>query len=184
MRGRRIDVSPPIRPTELTPSEGDAFAVPLPAPGRWALAVVSRTSARWPHLVLAHYFSHRPALRPTMDQLTPLTAADAMLICRTSDLALRDRSWPMIGRRPTWTRRDWPMPRFAIPPHRPGDCWQIELYRDDDPGHLMRTTPVVDPAEAKGLHNSAATGNQLITQRLTSLHEWTDCGLISTGHVA
>lgn len=152
-------------------SEGDVFAVRLGAIDRWAAGVISRTSARWPNLILAHFFPHVPRQRPGDFRLPKMSVQDAVFVCRVSDLALRDGDWPVIGSLPDFSREFWPMPQFHTPDHRLGEQVRIDIYYEHDPGHLKRSTIAVAPTAARQLPDGATFGVGLAVERLVKILE-------------
>jgi hypothetical protein len=168
-RGHGTPVTARSRWWQSTPpyAQGDIFVVPLGRPAPWAVGVVSRTSMRSPNLVLAHYFSVL-ITQPVIGEVPSLLAEDAVLICRVSDLALRDGLWPVIGRISDWSMEQWPMPRFSLPP-RLGHPGREETYYEQDPGHRRRSTIIEDAAVARALPNGETIAAGFAVQRLITV---------------
>lgn len=153
----------------VRPCVADVFAMHLVGLDVWAVGVVSRTSVRWPHLILAHLFARTWSRRPTLGQLPMLSAEGAVLVCRVSDLALRDGLWPIVGSLPRWRVDQWPMPRFAVPPHGSRQSWQEEVYAEDDPGHRTRLLVSHDQAATRRLPEGGVAAATFAEYRLAQL---------------
>lgn len=119
--------------------EGDWFAVPL-RDGGYAPGLVAR-AAPGGKIVLGYFFGPRRDQVPTLSELGPLHATDAVLIAQFGDLGLIEGSWPIIGHFDVWNRKTWPMPRFARTDAVSGQARLVE-YADDDPSHEMAVTPL------------------------------------------
>ena len=90
--------------------EGTWFLVPLDC-GGYGLGLLARHNNRG--TILAYYFDRHLHSRPELDQLTALTAADAIVIGRSGDLSLLKGRWPVLGRLTAWDRTAWPLPEFG-----------------------------------------------------------------------
>jgi hypothetical protein len=74
---------------ETTYREGDWFAVPLRA-GGFAAVIVARAMPGREGVLLGYFFGPRRDRVPTLDELSALSASDAVLVERFGDLGILD----------------------------------------------------------------------------------------------
>lgn len=89
---------------------------------------------------MCYFFAPRLERAPRIEDAQGLRAEDYFWIIRSSDLALRDGNWPIIGRINDWDRTAWPVPKFQSEPALlPGKWWVTEYRQDDHTEFVSRT---------------------------------------------
>lgn len=107
--------------------EGGWFAVPLPKGASFAPGLIARTEPRQDGIMLCYFFSPTGTSEPTVDQLSGLRVADAVLVQKLDGL---EEGWPRLGRAHEWDRTAWPVPVFRAPAKKSGPSFTVS-YDDD-----------------------------------------------------
>lgn len=106
---------------------GTLFGVPL-GDETYAVGLVTRADKSG-GVLAGCFFGPRRKKLPDLDELEHLRSKNAILVCRFGDLGLRDGIWPVIGTIRTFSRSDWPLPRFL---RRDESRAELIEYHDDD----------------------------------------------------
>ncbi len=105
------------------------------AAGGYATGLLARASRKG--MPVGYFFGPRRAAPARLEELSELSADQAVWINRFGDLSLSrrtppDERWPIIGRFPDWERDLWPMPVFGRYEELTGR-WFETYYADHDP---------------------------------------------------
>src|SRR5690349_2862282 len=119
---------------KLPYKEGDWFAVPLRS-GGYGLGLVARMNGKG--IGLGYFFPPKHEEPPTKEDVTDVSADDAVLIRRIGDLGLLRGEWPIISSSEKWSRDDWPLPAFARIAVDRSRAWRLE-YSEHDVNELLR----------------------------------------------
>jgi hypothetical protein len=138
-----------------TYSEGDWFAVPL-RDGGFAAGVIGRAMPRKEGVLLGYFFGPRRGEVPTLEQVSGLSAFDAVLVERFGDLGLIRGEWPLLGCLDGWDRSAWPIPTFGRFEELTGRAFKV-IYDDANPNMLVREEQV-DVSELAGLPKDGLSG--------------------------
>lgn len=118
--------------------EGTWFGVPLDD-GSYAIGIVARKHPGG-KVLLGYFFGPKRTSLPDIDNLARLTRSNAIFVCMFGDLGLLKGSWHVIGEHNSFSRSDWPIPKFMR--GEPGSFEIIE-YSDDNLLTESRITRVV-----------------------------------------
>ncbi len=124
--------------------EGGWFAVPLPKGAGFAPGLIARTEPRRNGIALCYFFSSAGTPEPTLEQVSGLQAADAVLVQKLGGL---DKKWPRLGQAREWDRAAWPVPAFRPPVKKAGP--PVKVIYDDDLGFISEE--ISDRTELDGL---------------------------------
>ncbi|MGD1916575.1 MAG: Imm26 family immunity protein [Phycisphaerales bacterium] len=126
------------RHKKATHREGDVFSLALHS-GGFVPGVVARCSHE-NYGVLCYFFAPRLQCAPQFGDVQRLRAKDYFWIVRSSDLALRDGHWPIIGRIEDWDTTAWPVPKFqSEPAWQRGKWWVVEYSQEDHTEFVSKT---------------------------------------------
>ncbi|WP_394540198.1 immunity 26/phosphotriesterase HocA family protein [Lysobacter enzymogenes] len=136
-------------------SEGTWFAVPL-RNGGFATGIVTRKSKKG-GVVVAYYFRPLRDTPSTMEEVAPLSVADALIALRSGDVSIKKGLWPIIGHTTSFSREEWPTPLF-MRKQEIGDKAYAMAYDDEDVSVLLREELVAYDANLSpgGLHGDGA----------------------------
>src|SRR5690348_8676061 len=112
-------------------SEGDWFAVPLQG-GGFVAGVIARAMPHKEGVLLGYFFGPRRSEAPALDELSGLSAPDAVLVERFGDLGIVNGTWPLLGRIDGWDRNAWPTPAFGRFEELTGRAFKV-IYDDANP---------------------------------------------------
>jgi hypothetical protein len=144
--------------------EGDWFAVPL-REGGYAAGMVARANSEG--VLLGYFFGPAGEEVPSLQCLEQLDHGRAVFVCTFGHLALRSGTWPIVGRSPGWSRRDWPMPSFARHEELTGRSFRVS-YDDADPNRLL-SEEEIPSVEAEQLPKDGLFGAGAVEKILTKL---------------
>jgi len=144
--------------------EGLWFAVPLRDSG-FGVGVVARADPNG--ALLGYFFAPRREMPPLLDELSGLTADQAIWVSRFGYLGLRNGTWPPLGRLDHWRREDWPMPEFIRYEELTGRSFRV-IYDDSDPNKVVGEVQIPAGTAEQGPHDGAA-GAGFVEIRLTNL---------------
>ena len=145
--------------------EGSWFAIPL-RNGGYATGLVARLSPQG-KVMLAYLFGPTHWTLPTLADVQPLTASDALKVIRTGDIALANGRWPVIGNTIGFQRNDWPVPMFIRRADALKRAWQATY--GDDPAKPEREVSV--PYDTEGLESDSLFGYGSAELLMTKLLE-------------
>jgi len=151
---------------EPTYREGDWFAVPLRG-GGFAAVIVARAMPRMESVLLGYFFGPRRGGVPTLDELSALSASDAVLVERFGDLGILDGTWPLVGHADTWDRGAWPTPAFGRLEELTGRAFKV-IYDDGDPNRLLREERI-DLSELASMPKDGLSGAGAVERILARL---------------
>lgn len=116
---------------------GTWFALPLPS-GGWALGLVARRGAvegRRPLAIFCYFFGPRVEQPHHFDLSLHRGPTDRILFAQTSERALLNGRWIILGKLDGFTKESWPMPPFRTDGIGGGPDWQrrvfLRPYNDD-----------------------------------------------------
>jgi len=144
--------------------EGDWFAVPLRDSG-YGVGLVARMDGEG--VVLGYFFGPCYDRLPTKEDISGLSATDAVLVRRFGDPGFLRREWPIIGESDSWSRELWPVPAFGRIALDRSKAWLTE-YSDNDLTSPQREI-AISVEEATGLPEDGLSGYGAIEIRLTRL---------------
>lgn len=150
--------------SKVAAREGEWFAVPLRDDG-FAAGIVARGNRRG--VLLGYFFGPRLPSVPPLPEVSALTAEQAVLVGRFSDLRIRDGRWPLLGRSSPWDRRLWPSPAFIRYEELTGRTFHV-YYDDADPHRVVRRAQVA-PGIAEQGPTDGLMGAGFVEIRLTRL---------------
>jgi len=114
---------------ELPYSEGTLFAVPL-SPSGLCIGLVARLDGKG--ALVGYFFGPRVPAAPSIDDLSGLSAEDAIAVSQVGDLHLLGGQWEILGKLGNWNRDSWPVPAFGrLDPLLEDVAWRI-TYSDLD----------------------------------------------------
>lgn len=149
-----------------TYSEGDWFAVPL-RDGGFAVGVIARAMPRKEGVLLGYFFGPRRDEVPTFEEISDLSASDAVMVEIFGDLGIIHREWPLLGRVNGWDRSAWPTPEFGRFEELTGRAFKV-TYDDNNP-NLVVHEEQVDPDELVGLPRDGLSGAGAVERMLTRM---------------
>lgn len=149
-----------------TYSEGDWFAVPL-RDGGFAVGVIARAMPRKEGVLLGYFFGPRRYEIPTHEDLSGLSASDAVMVEMFGDLGIIRGEWPLLGRINGWDRTAWPTPEFGRFEELTGRAFKV-TYDDDNPNRVVREEQV-DPGGLVGLPGDGLSGAGAVERTLTRM---------------
>lgn len=119
--------------------EGTWFAVPLKR-GGYVVGVAARVAPKG-RILFAYFFGPKREGFPELEEVSSLTADQAVLYLRVGDLGLIEGQWQIIGQSANWNRSEWPMPKFVRREELTNRIYLVE-YSDDDPSKRIRETRI------------------------------------------
>jgi hypothetical protein len=149
-----------------TYNEGDWFAVPL-RDGGFAVGIIARAMPRKEGVLLGYFFGPRRDELPTLEELSSLSASDAVMVKTFGDLGIIRGEWPLLGRLDGWDRAAWPTPEFGRFEELTGRAFKV-VYDDNDPNRVIREERV-EPSELHVLPKDGLSGAGFVETRLTRL---------------
>lgn len=150
---------------KLSYKEGTWFAVPL-RQGGYAVGLAARVTPK-ENLLLAYFFGPKRENIPLLEELTPFTRDQAILVLMTGDLHLINGQWQIIGQATDWNRSEWPIPKFVRHEEFTNRIYLLE-YSDDDPSTFIRQTKITEE-ESKNLQEDTSSGSGAAEIKLTKL---------------
>jgi hypothetical protein len=151
-------------------NEGQWFAIPL-RNGGFAIGIVVRGSYKTKG-GLGYFFGPKYEEIPGDEETLEKDPQESTLIAQFGDLGIITGSWPLIKSSRSFTKEDWPIPKFGSPnPLVPQKAF-IREYKQNNSGSLVliRET-VVDAKEIAGMPIDSLMGGGSIEIRLTNLLE-------------
>ena len=147
-------------------SEGDWFAVPL-REGGFAVGVIARAMPQKGGVLLGYFFGPRHDTAPPLEELSELSASEAVLVRKFGHLGLIDETWPLLGRIGGWDRGAWPIPAFGRFEELTGRAFKV-IYDDTNPNRLI-SEKEIDPRELASLPKDGLLGSGAVERVLTGL---------------
>ena len=140
---------------KLPYKEGTWFIVPLKCEG-FAVGIAARVAPRG-KILLAYFFGPQRDKIPKLEELSSLTADQAILTLMVGDLGLINGQWQIIGQHENWKREDWPMIDFVRREEREIPVYYLVKYSDDDPSKRPLETQIT-LEESIGLQTDSLSG--------------------------
>lgn len=157
-----------MRTKRIKYREGDWFAVPLRS-GGYALGILARGSLRVKG-GLGYFFPSRYDHPPTAADVAHLTAQQAIYIHWFGDLGIIEGRWPLIPSDRSFSRADWPVPRFGRVDMFNSELGWITEYRQDDEGSRVPLAETRVPvAQIAGLPEEGTASAGFIEVKLAML---------------
>lgn len=151
---------------EPTYREGDWFAVPLRG-GGFGAVIIARAMPSEEGVLLGYFFGPRHDSAPTLDELSALSASDAVLVERFGDLGILDGTWLLVGHTDRWDRGAWPTPAFGRLEELTGRAFKV-IYHDADPNRLLGEERI-DRSELASMPKDGLSGAGAVERILTRL---------------